>query len=245
MENINFVQNIDSVKQIWQNILNGILAGDSEQTFDSQPEEMVLSVYRNLISNDSSLKQGVFIVKMGEFLEKDLEIFESHIQEMIQAPQMRSPLSYIINELFCNIDQHANVEYGFACIHYERSNNTLYIGIADGGISIYGSYVKHNKFINQVGDSDANAIYLAQSGFSTKNLPNAENRGYGISTSSAIVVKGFNGTFSLISGEAMLLYNRYNKSIIELPASIVWPGTFILMEIPIQEKTINLYDYVG
>jgi hypothetical protein len=43
----------------------------------------------------------------------------------------------------------------------------------------------------------------ANQGISTKNLPNAENRGYGILTSKKMIIGGLSGNFIMLSGNAL------------------------------------------
>ena len=51
-------------------------------------------------------------------------------------------------------------------------------------------------------ESDLEAIQAANRGISTKNLPNAENRGYGIITSKKMLIDGLGGSFIMMSGNA-------------------------------------------
>lgn len=48
-------------------------------------------------------------------------------------------------------------------------------------------------------------LQAANRGISTKNLPEAENRGYGITTSRNMLVKGLGGTFLMMSGDAVYM----------------------------------------
>ena len=89
-------------------------------------------------------------------------------------------------------------------------------------------------------------MYLAQEGYSTKDRPNAENRGYGISTSLKMVVKGLKGHFAILSGNALLINSALKaKEIFELPDKIEWNGTMIVIRIPIPNpNNFNFYDYI-
>lgn len=74
---------------------------------------------------------------------------------------------------------------------------------------------------------------LANEGFSTKNLPEAENRGFGISTSRNMVVKGLGGTFSVLSGNALQLSSAGHENLfLQLPQEVEWQGTMVFMQLP-------------
>ena len=77
----------------------------------------------------------------------------------------------------------------------KKVKKDLFITIADCGKTIYGSYVDTNKYINEIGTNEAEALRIANEGFSTKDRPGAENRGYGISKSREMIVNGLRGAF--------------------------------------------------
>lgn len=198
---------------------------------------------------DAVLKVGnrnrIFRFDVKHSLQTDIKNFEIKIQSLCNACHFETVFSYIISELVCNIEQHANVEFGYGMMYYCQEKKMLTLAIADGGISIYGSFIKNGKYIENVGNSDSKALYLAQNGFSTKNLPDAENRGYGISTSSRLIVEGLNGEFAILSGNALFLRNTNEKFIVELPDDVLWPGTMVIMNIPLDYKKINIYEYIS
>lgn len=86
------------------------------------------------------------------------------------------------------------------CINKEEQY--LDICIADKGITLSGSY-RENNDTDIV--SDMEALKAANRGISTKNLPNAENRGYGLITSKKMLTNGLGGLFIMISGSAILI----------------------------------------
>lgn len=164
------------------------------------------------------------------------------IQEQSKADGIATPLSYILGELICNIAQHAEVDNAFFFSEYTDSDDALNICIADNGIGVFGSYVKANKYISEVGDSDADALKIANEGYSTKNLPTAENRGFGISTSRNMLVKGLHGGFYMMSGSALQI-SEFNKpdKFIELPANVEWQGTLIFLRVPCKAQPGFVY----
>lgn len=106
--------------------------------------------------------------------------------------------------------------------------------LADDGITVLGSYVKAQKFLDEINGNDAEALRLANEGKSTKNLPNAENRGYGISSSKEMLSDGLHGSFFMLSGGAFHRHDSSGSVFVKLPNSIYWDGTIILMRIPVK-----------
>ena len=101
------------------------------------------------------------------------------------------------------------------------------------------------KHLDKLGDSDADALNLAQNGYSVKNLPDTENRGYGISSNMKMVVDGLKGEFAVLSGNALLLLTANDRKILALPPEIDFKGTMIMVRIPAQmPDKFNLYDYM-
>lgn len=159
--------------------------------------------------------------------------------------QMSAPLTYLLDELICNIQQHARTDKGYAYIGYDSIKKTVELIIADAGITIYGSYVSAQKYLELIGNSDAEALSLAQSGYSTKNLPNAENRGYGISSNIRMVVEGLHGEFAVLSGNALLIQSVDKKKILALPQEVDLKGTMVIVSFPASiPEDFNLYNYI-
>lgn len=204
----------------------------------------LVSMYDSLL-NAQETPASLSEIHVHESIERDMDAFEMNIQALHACPHLKSALSYFISELVCNVEQHAGVDVGYGLSMYDGDKDSLIIGIADGGVSIYGSYIKSQKYLNEVGDSDAQALYLAQNGYSTKNRPGAENRGYGISSNSKMIVDGLGGTFAILSGNALFYHTPEGKRIYDLPDDVVWPGTLVLAEIPVEEKEFNIYNYIG
>lgn len=204
----------------------------------------LLRIYDAVLGSTLSV-DGLIPIHVHSSIDEDIRSFEAYVQSLCPCAHLRSALSYFISELICNVEQHAGVELGFAWARYDVASRRLVLGIADGGVSIYGSYVRAQQYLEEVGDSDAQALYLAQNGYSTKNLPGAENRGYGISSNSRLIVDGLGGSFAILSGSALFHHAEGGKRIFALPDSVVWPGTLVLAEIPVEERAFDLYDYIG
>lgn len=164
--------------------------------------------------------------------------------ELLKSLNM--PLTYLLDELICNIQQHAQTTEGYSYLMYNKAAKAVELIIADFGITIYGSYVAAQKHLDKLGDSDADALNLAQNGYSVKNLPDTENRGYGISSNMKMVVDGLQGEFAVLSGNALLLQMTDNRKILALPPEIDFKGTMIMVRIPEEvPEGFKLYDYMS
>ena len=179
---------------------------------------------------------------------KVIEELKGHLRFYIPdvLNSLNMPLTYLLDELICNIQQHAQTDKGYAFLMYNKAARTIEIMIADFGITIYGSYVAAQKHLDKLGDSDAEALNLAQNGYSVKNLPDTENRGYGISSNMKMVVDGLHGEFAVLSGNALMLQAANNRKILALPSEIDFKGTMIMVRIPAEVPDgFNLYDYMS
>ncbi|WP_321438114.1 hypothetical protein [uncultured Bacteroides sp.] len=151
-------------------------------------------------------------------------------------------LDYLLTELIDNITEHSESINGYIFAQYYRKYKYIDICIADEGITILGSYIKAKR--NDITD-DVDAIKQASKGVSTKNLPNAENRGYGIVTCKEMLTKGLKGQFFLFSGGAFYRKNENEEDFVSLPKDIKWDGTVVLLRIPYSEnEDFNFYDYL-
>ena len=93
--------------------------------------------------------------------------------------------------------------------------------------------------------SETEALKLANEGYSTKNRPEAENRGYGISTSKEMLVVGMKGAFFMLSGGAFHRYENGANDYIDLRNLFRWQGTVVLMRIPVVlPDGFNYIDYL-
>ena len=182
---------------------------------------------------------------------KNIDNMQSVIQSVIMKQnnidnRLKSPISYLFGELICNMQQHSNAKYGYLFSQYIKSDNCLYLCLADNGITIYGSYVNKGKYLDVIEGDEAAALKLATEGYSTKNLPDSENRGYGISTNIKMIVDGLGGEFFILSGGAFHRDDGENDIYINLPANLSWNGTIILVKIPVNvnnEFDFNKYLY--
>lgn len=147
---------------------------------------------------------------------------------------------YITDEIIDNITEHADTSTGFLNVTW--NSDVLTVCIADGGKTIYGSYLdRHFKGIG----SDQAALHAAVSGVSTKNRPGAENRGFGISTSLKMIIRGLDSMMIILSGRGLLIRDEGRNDYTELPEPIYLPGTIVCFTLPIHKDGFNIYDYIG
>ncbi len=166
-------------------------------------------------------------------LDKVQTVIQSIIEQQSDADtRIKTPLSYFLGELFCNIEQHSDSKIAYVFAQTLPKDGLINLCIADEGITIYGSYVKTGRYLETIGNSHALALDLAKDGHSTKDLPETENRGYGISSTRKMLVEGLGGSFFIYSGKAFYRHTRQEERTVELPDVFNWKGTIIFMKVP-------------
>ncbi len=173
-----------------------------------------------------------------DLCKSNIDDLQTILQRVIKSQskadyRITTPLSHLLGELIDNINEHSYGKHGYIFSQYFKKENCINLVIADDGITIFGSYVRSGKYLDEINNNEVEALKLANEGKSTKNLPGAENRGYGISSSKKMLVDGLHGSFFMLSGGAFHRYDSNGASFIKLPDSINWNGTIILMKIPV------------
>ena len=151
-------------------------------------------------------------------------------------------LRYIIGETIDNIVEHAHSPFGYFAAQSYPSKGFTDVCIADTGGTVLGSY-KENLRTSDIG-SDIEALQSAVSGISAKNLPEAENRGFGLRTSIKMLTEGLAGEFLISSGDAAFAANCNAKQFIELPMGVKFKGTIISFRIPKRMPNFSYLRYV-
>ena len=151
-------------------------------------------------------------------------------------------LTYMVSEFIDNIFEHAYSKSGYiSCQAYPRLGY-VDLSIFDNGISLIGSFREAGRMNETNTDVEAMEAVINKH-MSTKNLPEAENRGFGIRTSRKMLVKGLGGEFLIYSGCALFVSNPKGERIMGLPSNIGVRGTLVAMRIPISKKGFNPADY--
>ena len=174
-----------------------------------------------------------------ELCKSNVDALQSVLQRIIckqskADSRIMTPLSYLLGELVDNMNEHSKGNYGYIFAQYLKKEGCIDLVIADDGITIFSSYVRSGKYLNEINGDEAVALKLATEGKSTKNLPDTENRGYGISSSKEMLVDGLHGSFFILSGGAFYRHDEKGPQTVKLPPTIYWNGTVILMRIPVR-----------
>lgn len=186
---------------------------------------------------DINLKDADEINRILDEKKNSLYSLNKNTRNLIQ------PISYFMSEMIDNMQQHSNADKGYIFANFNREFDRVELVLADGGISIYGSYINANKYTDKVLNSDTYAVEIAKEGYSTKDRPEAENRGYGLSSNIKMITQGLKGDLAIMSGNA--LYVSSIDKMIDLPKQLDWKGTLILVIIPLDlPHTFNFYDYI-
>lgn len=172
------------------------------------------------------------------------------VQQLIKNIKQFAPvcyhsyIHYLLGELICNIQQHSKANNAWVDLWYNNALNCIELCVVDDGISIHGSYIENNVYCDKLEYGDASAINIARCGYSTKNRPEAENRGFGISTNMKIITDVLDGVFSICSGNALFLKDGPKAKILVLPKGIEWKGTIIIARLSLDNSQFNMYDYI-
>lgn len=167
---------------------------------------------------------------------ENLIIRQSNIQNNVA-----SGLKYLISETIDNITEHSESDRGFICAQAYPTKRYLDICIADIGVTLLGSYM---KLADNELENDLEAIKAANRGLSSKNLPDAENRGYGIFTSKKMLIDGLCGQYMLMSGDAVYMKSKDINEFFTLPKGLRWNGTVVALRIPYQVPQFNYINYI-
>lgn len=178
--------------------------------------------------NNSSIREQI-LSAVNSILKEQLKLSGGVLQA----------LYYMIDELTQNIADHSNCDKGLVFAQFYPSKNYMDICISDNGIGLLQGYINSGKYKVE---SDKEAVSLAVTGKSTKDLP--ESRGFGLSTSRKMLVNGLKGKFLLWSGSSMFIQTVENEEILSLEDEFRFQGCLIALRIPtFDNKEFNFYDF--
>ena len=163
------------------------------------------------------------------------------IRQLSIRPNVANGIKYMIEETLDNITEHSKSERGYIFAQAYPKKGYLDVCIADRGVTLLGSY---RKLADNEIATDMEAIKAANRGISSKNLPDAENRGYGIRTSKSMLVEGLGGQYLMISGGALYFKRQGYDSFYRMPDGLRWNGTVVAMRIPYDSSQFNYIHYV-
>lgn len=150
-------------------------------------------------------------------------------------------IKYMVEETIDNVTEHSETDRGFIFAQSYQNKGYLDLCIADRGITLLGSYKKLPD--NEIND-DMEAIKAANRGISSKNRPEAENRGFGIYTSKKMLIEGLGGQYMMISGNSMYMKNKELDNFYSFPGNIRLDGTVVALRIPFQSPNFNYVNYI-
>jgi len=163
------------------------------------------------------------------------------IRQLNIRPNVANGFKYMIDETLDNITEHSESDRGYIFAQAYPTKGFLDVCIADRGINLLGSYMKLPD--NEIA-TDLEAIKAANRGLSSKNLPDAENRGFGIKTSKQMLIQGLGGQYLMISGSSLYIKSRNLDSFYVMPHGLRWNGTIVALRIPYHSATFNYIDYI-
>ena len=150
-------------------------------------------------------------------------------------------LKYMVDETLDNITEHSESDRGYIFAQAYPIKGYLDICIADRGVTLLGSYM--SLLDNEIA-TDLEAIKAANRGLSSKNLPDAENRGFGIKTSKQMLIEGLGGQYLMMSGSCLYIKSSKYDSFYTMPNGIRWNGTIVALRIPYNSPTFNYINYI-
>lgn len=211
-----------------------------------KPDRMRLSEFVAVMEGFTR-KTYIPIVNFPAKSNSDKKDVISSIVEEIIIRQLEIPsnvslgLKYIVEETIDNITEHSESDRGFIFAQSYPHKGYLDLCIADRGITLLGSY--HRLPDNEI-MTDLEAIKAANRGISSKNLPDAENRGFGIRTSKRMLTEGLGGQYLMLSGDSFYLKTPGFDSFYSLPDGLRWYGTVVALRIPYLVDKFNYINYI-
>ncbi len=200
-------------------------------TMESFSQKSYIPIVNFPVTNTDEGVKNVVLSTIEELIVRQLHI-DKNVSE---------GLKYFISELVDNITEHSRSERGYIFAQAYPKKGYLDLCISDCGISILGSYKQSVKY-SEI-DSDIEAMKAANKRISAKNYPEAENRGYGIYTSKRALIEGLNGSFLMVSGNAVYLKNQLNDRLLSFPEYLRLNGTIVALRIPYQNPNFMMSNY--
>ncbi len=179
--------------------------------------------------NDSKIRENV-LSAINSIFKKQLGLKGEQLQAIY----------YLVDELTQNVVDHSESEKGILFAQFYPSKNYMDLCITDSGKGLFQSYIDSGKHKPA---SEEEAINFAVFGKSTKDLP--ESRGFGISTSREMLVKGLKGKFFIYSGKTFYIQTVDKQELISLSDKYNFKGCYVALRIPIlQQDDFSFYKFI-
>lgn len=235
-----------SGKQVSLQNMNGYLDLIGMGSGGIRPEMMRQTEFLAMLEKYSS-KTYIPIINFSASRNNDAKEAISTIAENMIIrqhnilPNVANGIKYMVDETIDNITEHSESERGYLFAQAYPKKGFLDICMADCGVTLLGSYSKLSD--NEIA-TDIEAIKAANRGISSKNLPDAENRGFGIKTSKQMLVDGLGGQYLMISGDSLYLKRPRFDSFYRMPDNLRWNGTIVALRIPYNSTKFNYINYI-
>lgn len=139
---------------------------------------------------------------------------------------------YPIGEIINNVEDHSECDNGYLMVQNYPNKECVDICIVDDGISIPGSYERHDIEFSD----DLDAVLKATDGVSTKG----ERRGYGLRTTTNLVCDGLKGDVILSSRDGFHA-RRQDQN---LTRQYRWDGTVFIARIYPPDSGFEYTNYI-
>ena len=151
----------------------------------------------------------------------------------------KTAFMFLLDEMINNVYQHSDFTNAGVLAQRYVNKNFVEVSFFDDGISIPGSFEKHDIAF----ETDEEALVKAINGTSTKNRL-GEERGFGLNTTTKMYTEGGEGEFLLVSRNA-ILYKKKGKSEKLYNMSNVYElkGTLISVRLPYPAAKIDVLSY--
>lgn len=189
--------------------------------------------YLDQYANKSYIPLICFPVGEGVEIVEARDYFLSVVNRLITAITgagglLREALMYIIDETVNNVLHHSDGDRGYLLAQYYPRKGYMDLVIADLGNTLLQTYQKLDKYKHI--DTHKLAMEAAIHGKSTKSLD--IDRGFGISTSKAMLTNGLGGKYFLYSGHVFNIHTAEQHLVTELSEHVFWQGAYACMRIP-------------
>lgn len=207
-------------------------ANQENWSLDEYSEKRYIPIVRFPTGESSTMEtiRNKILSAISDLFKKQLRFTE----------RQRAPLSYLLDEITHNVNDHSGAQEGFVFAQYYPSSNYLDLCICDHGKGIYGSYLDTRKHQPK---NEIEAVQMAISGFSTKDRP--ESKGFGITTSRKMLARGLRGKFFIWSGNTAYIESVERVGIVNIPESCYFQGTYVALRIPtLVPIEFNIVDFL-
>ena len=197
-----------------------------------------LAIYRNKsyipILNFPTSNLSDFIALREQYLSEINTLLSDICKVQAQA---RTALMYLIDEAINNILNHSFDDSGYIIAQYYPSKGYVDLAIADIGRTLLESYKNCPRYKDTI-NSEQDAMGAALGGKSTKS--GNVDRGFGISTSKDMLIKGMGGKYFLWSGNVFNIHTSKLNDVVTISNHIFWQGVYVFLRIPV--KTAEEFD---